>query len=124
MKGAIKMKIQKIKYEKIMILAAFAILSFLFIFPIINKGIVAGHDTAFHLTRFKNLCNELSWSNIRPHIFSEAYGGSGYATGIFYPDLFFYPFAILYKLGVSYELSFDLYLFFAKFFTTISYYFC
>lgn len=100
------------------------VLSALYIWPLVHGGILCGHDTQFHLNRFRCLCEDLSLTNIKPYVYSGMYQGAGYAAGAFYSDLLFLPFALLCKLGASYAFSFSLYCFVIKAGTVLSYYSC
>ena len=58
-------------------------------------------DITFHLNRFVGLANAFEEGQILPKIYPYANNGFGYATPLFYCDLFLYPFAILYHFGLS-----------------------
>ena len=58
-------------------------------------------DITFHINRFVGLANALEEGQILPKIYPYANNGFGYATPLFYCDLFLYPFAILYHFGLS-----------------------
>ena len=59
------------------------------------------HDLTFHLNRFNGLANAFEEGQILPKIYPYANNGFGYATPLFYCDLFLYPFGILYHFGLS-----------------------
>ena len=58
-------------------------------------------DITFHINRFVGLANAFEEGQILPKIYPYANNGFGYASPIFYCDLFLYPFAILYHFGLS-----------------------
>lgn len=58
-------------------------------------------DITFHINRFVGLANAFEEGQILPKIYPYANNGFGYATPLFYCDLFLYPFAILYHFGLS-----------------------
>lgn len=64
-----------------------------------------GDDIAFHLQRLDALSQEftlgIDWGNFPFRLYSTTLDGYGYASPLFYGDLFFYPFALLASWGVS-----------------------
>lgn len=58
-------------------------------------------DLTFHLNRFVGLANAFEEGQILPKIYPYANYGFGYASPLFYCDLFLYPFGILYHFGLS-----------------------
>lgn len=58
-------------------------------------------DITFHINRFVGLANAFEEGQILPKIYPYANNGFGYASPLFYCDLFLYPFAILYHFGLS-----------------------
>ena len=114
---------KKIIVNNKFVLVLFVALSLAFyVFAFINQGLI--DDGAFHIGRLKALAYDLSFSNIKPWIYTQTYYGVGYPLGIFYPDIFLVPFAILVKLGISEYVSFMIMLVFINFFSGISAYYC
>jgi len=62
-----------------------------------DGGLVRGHDTPFHLKRFKALGDALNNGSFPFYIDSETLGGYGYGTNLFYPDFMLIPFALFIK---------------------------
>ena len=62
---------------------------------------MVAHDLTFHLNRFVGLVDAFNEGQILPKIYPYANHGFGYATPLFYCDLFLYPFSLLYGLGFS-----------------------
>ncbi len=58
-------------------------------------------DLTFHLNRFIGLANAFEERQILPKIYPYANNGFGYASALFYCDIFLYPFAILNHFGLS-----------------------
>lgn len=71
------------------------------LFSFFDTKIIVSHDLTFHLNRFVGLANAFEEGQILPKIYPYANNGFGYATPLFYCDLFLYPFAILYHFGLS-----------------------
>lgn len=63
-------------------------------------GIVMGHDILFHLARLEGLAQGIS-DGYPVYINSSALEGYGYATGLFYPDIFLIFPALLRNVGLS-----------------------
>ena len=106
--------------KRILVLLGLSVLFYAFVF--LNNGLV--DDGPFHVGRIKALAHDLSFSNIKPWIYTKSYFEVGYPLGVFYPDVFIYPFAVLVKLGMSLYASYMLMLIFLNFFTGISAYYC
>ncbi len=68
-----------------------------FLFP----GIPNGHDLYYHFTRLHTMTSAFRHGEIPAMINHEAIGNYGYATGLFYPDLFLYPAALLMLCGLG-----------------------
>ena len=71
------------------------------LFSFFDTKIIVSHDLTFHLNRVVGLANAFEEGQILPKIYPYANNGFGYATPLFYCDLFLYPFAILYHFGLS-----------------------
>ena len=79
------------------------LMTFVCLFSFFDSKIVVNlsHDLTFHLNRFVGLANALEEGQILPKIYPYANYGFGYASPLFYCDLFLYPFGILYHFGLS-----------------------
>lgn len=64
-------------------------------------SVFVSQDLTFHLNRFIGLANAFEEGQILPKLYPYANNGFGYATPLFYCDLFLYPFAIFYHFGLS-----------------------
>ena len=77
------------------------LMTFVCLFSFFDTKIVVSHDLTFHLNRFIGLANAFEEGQILPKIYPYANYSFGYATPLFYCDLFLYPFGILYHFGLS-----------------------
>ena len=79
------------------------LMTFVCLFSFFDSKIVVNlsHDLTFHLNRFVGLANAFEEGQILPKIYPYANYGFGYASPLFYCDLFLYPFGILYQFGLS-----------------------
>ena len=64
-------------------------------------GMPGGHDLYYHLTRLHAMAVNFRLGEIPSMVNHEALCGYGYATGLFYPDLFLYPAVLLMLCGVG-----------------------
>ncbi len=78
-------------------IAAITILSSL---PFISDYMYDGHDLMFHMNRIVSMALGIREGNWRIYIQSHMLNGYGYATPIFYPQLFLYIPALLYSMYV------------------------
>lgn len=69
--------------------------------PLLMPGLPGGHDLYYHLTRLHAMSVNFRLGEFPSMINHEALCGYGYATGLFYPDLFLYPAVLLMKCGVG-----------------------
>ena len=80
--------------------------------PILRQGGgIYGDDISFHLARIEGIAQGLKAGQFPVRIYSQAKGGYGYATSLFYGELCLYFPAILRVLGVSVQLAYQLYVF-------------
>ncbi len=77
-------------------------------YPLFNDYLVYSHDINFHLVRIEGLKEALSNFQIPARIHPIENNGYGYATSIFYPELFLYIPAILRLLNTSMVFSYKL----------------
>jgi len=68
-----------------------------------------GHDIFFHLMRIEGLSQGLASGQFPVKIQPDWYHGYGYATSIFYGDLFLYFPALLYLAGLPLEVAYKLF---------------
>ncbi len=77
--------------------------------PLFARFLYYGHDLKFHMGRLASLAEGLRDMTFPVRIESAMLNGYGYATPLFYCDIFLYPFALLYLLMVPLRLCYVLY---------------
>ena len=77
------------------------IISILFCFPLFTIELSLEHDTLFHLSRIVHLANAIKNSDVLPKIYFNMNQNFGYATPLFYSEIFMIPFSILYNLNID-----------------------
>lgn len=97
--------------------------SFLASMPLLTDSLFWGHDLDFHLNRILALANGLEAGHIFVPIQTEVLNGYGYASPLFYSQLFLYLPAILYNLAVPIQVCYQIYAIFVNILTCgIAYY--
>jgi len=97
--------------------------SFFASLPLLTDSLFWGHDLDFHLNRIMALANGLEAGHIFVPIQTEVLNGYGYATPLFYSQLFLYLPAVLYNLAVPIQVCYQIYAIFVNIMTCmIAYY--
>ena len=91
---------------------------------LVFSGNFSGHDLEFHISRIEGIYNGLKNGVFPVRIYPEHIYGYGYASGIFYPDLFLYIPAILRLIGFNMMTSINILIAIATFLTMLTMYFC
>lgn len=77
--------------------------------PLLTDSLFWGHDLDFHLNRIAALADGLRAGHIFVPIQTEVLNGYGYATPLFYSQLFLYIPAVLYNLAVPMQVCYQIY---------------
>lgn len=77
--------------------------------PLFTDSLFWGHDMDFHLDRILALADGLASGHLFVPIETEILNGYGYATPLFYSQLFLYIPAILYNLAVPMQVCYQVY---------------
>lgn len=119
-----KRKQNKIKQESIQ---TFFMLSGIIIFtsiPLMFDYILQGHDLIFHLLRIEGIKEGLCSGDFPIKIQSNWLSGNGYATSVFYGDIFLYIPALLRLCGFNITESYNIYIFLNNVATCLISYYC
>lgn len=76
------------------------------VIPLCNVQTFLGHDVYFHMTRMEALAQEIDAGNIPARLYYFVYDGYGYASPMFYGDLFLIIPALLILMGVPMPLAY------------------
>ncbi len=90
------------KYKNLWICFSVSLcIALLFTYPYLTKDLLpVEHDTFFHLSRIEGLAKSISNGIWIPSIYPDKNNGFGYASPLFYCDLFMIPYALLYLFGI------------------------
>lgn len=83
---------------------------FIAICPMLSKYCLIGHDTEYHLLRIEALKQQIEMGKPFLKVNPTFFGGAGYASSLFYPDLLLYIPAILRILGFSIKSSYHIFM--------------
>ena len=93
-----------------MIFLVLTIVAFILGIPLYRNGLPREVDLTFHIYRIKGLCNGLLAGQFPVRIQPGWLDGYGYATSVFYGDIFLYFPAILHMLGLSLQDAYKCYM--------------
>lgn len=88
------------------IIALCAVLLFGVVIPMCSVQTMLGHDVYYHMTRMESVAQELKNGNIPTRLYYFVYDGYGYASPMFYGDLFLYIPAALILMGMPMPLAY------------------
>lgn len=92
--------------------------------PLLFGYLINGHDLQYHLLRIEGIKDGLLAGDFPIKIQSNWLSGNGYATAVFYGDLFLYIPAVLRLCGFSVVQSYNIYVFLCNAATCAIAYFC
>jgi branched-subunit amino acid transport protein AzlD len=72
--------------------------------------LTSGHDSSYHIGRMEALAQAISQGNLPLRVSSYWLEGKGYASSLFYCDLFLFPAAFIMSLGASLQAAWKIYL--------------
>lgn len=99
-------------------------LLFLLELPMTMDYLPKGYDLRFHYYRIYSIATGLQQGIFPVKVQPEWVNGYGYATGIFYGDIFLYFPAVIYALGFPLTTAYKIYVLLANLFTLLSSYYC
>lgn len=105
-------------------LALLALAALLVTLPFAGGTLPHGSDLGYHARRIENIAIGLANRQFPVRIQSDWVGGAGYATGVFYGDLFLYFPAVLRLLGVPITAAYGAYLALCNLLTAWGFYGC
>ncbi|MBR2529851.1 MAG: hypothetical protein IKE35_02365, partial [Lachnospiraceae bacterium] len=95
--------------ENLISAAIFVITMIIACAPLISRYCINGHDIEYHLLRIESLKEGIRIGHPFMKVNTLFYGGAGYASSMFYSDLFMYIPALLRLMHVSIGKSFHIY---------------
>ncbi|MBQ6574601.1 MAG: hypothetical protein IJL90_00690, partial [Lachnospiraceae bacterium] len=97
------------KRENLIAAALFVITIIIASAPLISRYCINGHDIEYHLLRIESLKEGILTGHPFSKVNSLFFGGAGYASSMFYSDLFMHIPALLRVMHVSIGKSFHIY---------------
>lgn len=92
--------------------------------PVFYNKLYYGHDLHFHLCRIAEIAQGMLEGNWNVRIQPNMLNGYGYATPLFYPQLFLYIPAALYCVGLRLQTAYQVFVFCCNLFTASICYYC
>lgn len=99
------------KKNLFVLLSGTLFLTLVFIFPYLSNDLSLEHDTLFHLSRIEGLAQSFKSGKLFPDIYPLKNDGFGYASALFYCDLFLVPAALLYLAGFEVAIGYKVTIF-------------
>ncbi|MDD4474555.1 MAG: hypothetical protein PHV95_02035 [Eubacteriales bacterium] len=95
-----------------------------YILPLLPIQVPLGHDIYFHMERIESLADSIKAGDIFPRIYTTSLNDQGYASPMFYGDLFLRIPAMLVILGMSVPMAYKVFIMLIALATAIVAYFC
>lgn len=111
-------------YQSKHIVLGFFVMTFLANLPVFQGFVIGGHDAPFHLARILSLGRAIEEGRWIAPIQTDMMNGYGYATPLFYGQLFLYFPALLYNMAVPIHTCYQVYVFCINVITSVICYFC
>ena len=92
--------------------------------PLMSDYLYSGHDLPFHLLRIEGIKDALRTGQIPVRIQPGWFQGYGYASSIFYGEIFLYLPAIIRLIGFPLQTAYKIYIILINLFTCIIAYYC
>lgn len=89
-----------------------AVALFVAVSPLLSKYCLLGHDSEYHMLRIEALKQQIEMGKPFLRVNPTYFGGAGYASSLFYPDLLLFIPAILRVVGFSIKTSYHLFMMF------------
>lgn len=105
--------------DKSKILGIIFMLTFIISIPYLNFEPITTHDISYHTNRIIAISDELKAGHFPVLIYSNLLDGFGYASPLFYPELFLYIPSILTAFGLNFLTSYKLFTMLTTFFTLL-----
>ncbi|MBR4456928.1 MAG: hypothetical protein IKS32_12035 [Solobacterium sp.] len=83
-----------------------------FCIPFYSTSMFSGLDLTFHLSRFDGMLSAMKDLQFPLAIYPEKNFGFGYASPLFYCDLFIFPAALLYSMNIPLVIVYKIFVFF------------
>lgn len=99
----------KTAFDKKIIIGIMAVTVFSSL-PMIYRYLIVGHDLTFHIARIAEIAEGIKAGNWLIKIQPDMINGYGYATPLFYPQLFLYIPALLYVIGFPLHTSYQIFI--------------
>lgn len=99
----------KTAYDKKIVIGIMAVTVFSSL-PMIYRYLIVGHDLTFHIARIAEIAEGIKAGNWLIKIQPDMINGYGYATPLFYPQLFLYIPALLYVIGFPLHTSYQIFI--------------
>lgn len=115
---------ETIDSKKRLLSFALVCLTLLASLPAMADFVLYGHDIEFHLTRLCAVAEEFKNHQFPVRMQSTTMNNYGYATSLFYADLFIYIPAALIALGTPVYMGYNLYVISVTFFTVLTSFLC